>query len=161
MYLIWKSVKMLLIGVAALVVVLGVVGLITRKALPDNSERIMSSYFPPNPEGRLAKLLANDLSSNAEKSGIYPLANGRDAFLARLALVETAQYSLDLQYYIWHDDISGRLLAQSLLRAAERGVRVRLLLDDHTMAGMEPHLISIRKSTSVCLILICNVASVR
>lgn len=149
MYLIWKSVKMLLIGVAALVVVLGVVGLITRKALPDNSERIMSSYFPPNPEGSLAKLLANDLSSNAEKSGIYPLANGRDAFLARLALVETAQYSLDLQYYIWHDDISGRLLAQSLLRAAERGVRVRLLLDDHTMAGMDPMIATLNQHPQI------------
>ena len=45
-------------------------------------------------------------------------------------LARTAQRTLDVQYYIWHEDLTGRLLAAELLRAAERGVRVRVLIDD-------------------------------
>lgn len=138
MYLLWKSIKIILVVLAALVAVLGVVGLATKKNLPDNSGRTASTYLPPKADGVLGQAFAAQMEAQPGKSGIYPLADGRDAFLARLALAEAAQYSLDLQYYIWHDDISGRLLAQSLLKAAERGVRVRLLLDDHTMAGMDP-----------------------
>ena len=52
------------------------------------------------------------------------------AFAYRAATATSAQRSLDVQYYIWNDDLTGRLLAAELLRAAERGVRVRLLVDD-------------------------------
>ena len=45
-------------------------------------------------------------------------------------LIEHADRSLDIAYYIWHDDVSGKMLFQMLQRAAQRGVRVRLLLDD-------------------------------
>ncbi len=47
-----------------------------------------------------------------------------------MVLAEAAQRSLDVQYYIWHDDLTGRLFADALLRAADRGVRVRVLVDD-------------------------------
>lgn len=63
-------------------------------------------------------------------SGVYPLASGRDALSARLAMIAAADVSLDLQYYIWHRDHSGQLLVSHLMAAGERGVRVRLLLDD-------------------------------
>lgn len=144
-----KFIKVISKGLMILMVVLVIICLITHKNLPNNSNRSISTYLPPNPEGRFAQLLAQDLSAHAGKSGIYPLANGRDAFLARLALVEMAQYSLDLQYYIWHDDISGRLLAQSLYKAGERGVRVRLLLDDHTMAGMDAMIATLNKHPNI------------
>ena len=49
-----------------------------------------------------------------------------------------ADRTLDVQYYIWHDDLSGNLLFEALLRAADRGVRVRLLLDDNNTGGMDP-----------------------
>lgn len=62
-------------------------------------------------------------------AGFEMLPDGKEAFLARLALVEAAQHTLDLQYYIWKDDFVGTVLVDRLLAAADRGVRVRLLLD--------------------------------
>lgn len=64
------------------------------------------------------------------QSGFRPLIDGVEALLARLALAEMADKTLDVQYYIWHDDLTGRFFANALLRAADRGVRVRVLLDD-------------------------------
>ena len=64
------------------------------------------------------------------KSGLRLLASGHDAFAARAALIQQAERSIDAQYYIMHNDLTGRLFAYQLLKAADRGVRVRLLLDD-------------------------------
>ena len=63
-------------------------------------------------------------------SGFYPLVEGLDAFGARLRLLDMAERSVDLQYFLMKDDEAGRLLAAALLRTADRGVRVRFLLDD-------------------------------
>ncbi|HEY9450811.1 MAG TPA: phospholipase D family protein [Gemmatimonadaceae bacterium] len=71
------------------------------------------------------------------ESGIVPLADGRDAFAARALLAAAAESTLDIQYYIWHGDMSGTLLFEALHRAADRGVRVRLLLDDNNTAGLD------------------------
>ncbi len=65
------------------------------------------------------------------------LRNGRDAFAARAHLADAAQYTLDIQYYIWRNDMSGTLLFESIRRAANRGVRVRLLLDDNNTVGLD------------------------
>ena len=70
------------------------------------------------------------LKAHPGESGFRPLRNGVDALLARMVLAEAAERSLDVQYYIWHDDLTGRLFANALLRAADRGVRVRVILDD-------------------------------
>lgn len=70
-------------------------------------------------------------------SGIVPLREGYDAFAARVLLADHAEQTLDVQYYIWHDDISGTLLLDALRRAADRGVRVRLLLDDNNTSGLD------------------------
>ncbi|MFA0086964.1 phospholipase D family protein [Vibrio sp. 10N.261.51.F12] len=70
------------------------------------------------------------LHSFDEETGFYPLNRGHDALLARLAMIETAQSSIDVQYYIFRDDEAGNLIAWRLFEAAERGVRVRVLLDD-------------------------------
>lgn len=71
------------------------------------------------------------------KSGIYPLDDAWDAFAARLLLAERAEKTLDVQYYIWRNDKTGRLMLSALLDAAERGVRVRLLLDDLNSRPLE------------------------
>jgi len=63
-------------------------------------------------------------------SGFYPLNDGMDALGARLRLIEGADRSIDAQYFLMKDDTAGALFAGSLLSAADRGVRVRLLLDD-------------------------------
>lgn len=70
-----------------------------------------------------------------QESGIYPLKDGPGALAARVALVNAAVSSIDMQYYIWHDDTTGDLMFAALLQAADRGVRVRLLLDDLTTRG--------------------------
>lgn len=62
-------------------------------------------------------------------AGFEIIGDGREAFLARLAAIEAAQKSLDLQYFIWADDVTGTVIATRLLAAADRGVKVRLLLD--------------------------------
>jgi putative cardiolipin synthase len=80
------------------------------------------------------------LRANPGLTGIHPLQDGREAFAARVALAEVAERSLDVQYYIWHGDVSGRLMFEALRRAAERGVRVRLLLDDNNTKGLDPTL---------------------
>ncbi|HNR22955.1 MAG TPA: phospholipase D family protein [Steroidobacteraceae bacterium] len=64
------------------------------------------------------------------ESGFHMLADGVGAFVARVYLVRAAERSLDLQYYMINADDTGRLLVGELLDAADRGVRVRILLDD-------------------------------
>ncbi len=69
-------------------------------------------------------------SKHPDKTGFYPLGDGQAALLARLAIIEGAEKTLDVQYYIYRDDATSGLLTWYLYQAAERGVRVRLLLDD-------------------------------
>ncbi|MEN1957889.1 phospholipase D family protein [Luteimonas changyuni] len=77
------------------------------------------------------------LARNPGKTGALTLVDGIDAFAARAMSARQAGRSLDLQYYIWHDDLTGRLLAREAWQAAERGVRVRLLLDDINAGGKD------------------------
>lgn len=62
-------------------------------------------------------------------AGFEIIGDGKEAFLARLAMIEAAQKTLDFQYFIWADDYTGTVFASRLLAAADRGVKVRLLLD--------------------------------
>lgn len=71
------------------------------------------------------------------QSGFRLLSNSTEAFMARAELIRNAQSSLDLQYYIVHDGLSTRMLVEELLKAADRGVRVRILLDDTTSDGLD------------------------
>lgn len=89
---------------------------------------------------RLGKALKSVTAEHPGKSGVTMLQNPREAFVARLMLTELAQSSIDLQYYIWWDDISGTILYDALIRAANRGVRIRLLLDDNNTGGLDKKL---------------------
>lgn len=81
--------------------------------------------------GQLAEYYVSDNhSAKATQSGFYPLSDGQEALLARIALIENSQHALDLQYYIYRDDSTSSLLTHAIYQAAERGVRVRILLDD-------------------------------
>lgn len=66
----------------------------------------------------------------AGETVLTTLTSGRDAFYARLALADMAERSLDIQYFLWHKDLTGQVLLYNVLKAADRGVRVRILLDD-------------------------------
>jgi len=85
----------------------------------------------------LCRAIAPLLEAHPGLDGVYALHEGRSAFAARILLADTAQRSLDLQYYIWHGDRTGTLLFDAVRRAADRGVRVRLLLDDTNTWGVE------------------------
>lgn len=67
---------------------------------------------------------------NLEQTRLIPILDGVDAFYARVALANSAERSLDVQYFLWHKDLTGQILLKFLLEAADRGVRVRMLLDD-------------------------------
>ncbi len=99
------------------------------------------------------------LQTHPGQSGFRPLRSGVDALLARIVLADAAQRSLDVQYYIWHDDLSGRLFANALLRAADRGVRVRVLLDDVGAKANDEILLSIDSHPNIEIRLFNPVAS--
>lgn len=71
-----------------------------------------------------------DYNIAAGRSGLLLVPDNYDAFAVRVLAARSAIRTLDLMYYLWHDDHTGRLLLQEVFRAAERGVRVRMLLDD-------------------------------
>jgi len=75
-------------------------------------------------------LIETQITANPDKSGVYVLDTGTEALLARAWLADNAQKSIDVQYFIWSTDNIGILAAEALLRAAERGVRVRVIVDD-------------------------------
>ena len=79
---------------------------------------------------RQAANVSKWLDGDADANGFYPLNQGFDAFGARLLLVDNAEVSVDLQYFLMKSDNAGYVLAAKLLEAADRGVRVRVLLDD-------------------------------
>ena len=75
-------------------------------------------------------------------SGYHPIVTGANAFASRSILTSMATRNIDAQYYIWHDDQAGQLMLKDLWDAAERGVIVRLLLDDfNNNAKFDQHLL--------------------
>ena len=90
-----------------------------------------SVAIPPAEEAILDRWCARQQSlAEPGQSGARLVSQGTDAFALRALSARAAARSLDLQYYIWHNDATGRYLAGEALAAADRGVRVRLLLDD-------------------------------
>jgi putative cardiolipin synthase len=109
-------------------------------SLPSLEGRSASSALSDTASTELGLAITPLVAEHPGKSGVYALADGHDAFAARAVLANTAQRSLDVQYYIWRNDITGVLLFDALRAAADRGVRVRLLLDDNNTAGLDPAL---------------------
>ena len=112
-------------------------------SLPASVERSHSSALADTGGTRLGRALAPLVAANPGMTAIHALDNSRDAFAARVVLARVAERSLDVQYYIWRDDTTGNLLCKELWDAAERGVRVRLLLDDNSTRGLDHDLITL------------------
>jgi putative cardiolipin synthase len=91
------------------------------------------------PEGTdLGRQFADAARRHPGDSAFREINVGADGFRARAQIIDVAQRTLDLQYYIFRGDETGRMLTDHLLRAAERGVRIRVLIDDgDTVAGDE------------------------
>ena len=85
----------------------------------------------------LGRTFASQLAATPGQSGFHLIVSGQEAFLARAALAESAERTLDLQYYIVGEDATATLLLYRALRAAQRGVRVRLLIDDLYAVGRD------------------------
>lgn len=118
----------LLVTVLALLVISG---LLLADHLTPTSMGAASHVLPVQPaQTAIDRELAPALARHPGQSGVAFLSDGMDAFAARSAITRHAGRSLDLQYYLWHDDLIGHLMARELHQAAERGVRVRILLDD-------------------------------
>ena len=104
--------------------------------LPDNEARVASRQMT-DIDSTLSEAVATSIAGHPGLSGFHLLANGLDAFAARVLLADKAERTIDAQYYLFHDDLTGNLLLQHLLAAADRGVRVRLLIDDMDTAGRD------------------------
>lgn len=98
--------------------------------LPRDYPRAISTVHDRPVETALEQDLARLAAPYAGKSGFYIIDSGLEAFEARAALIKGAVKTLDLQYYIVNADVTGKLLMDLLLKAADRGVRLRLLIDD-------------------------------
>jgi cardiolipin synthase C len=107
-------------------------------SLPLNCPRTHTSALPHPEETYLWKTIQSQLDSHPGDSGFYLLPSGVDAFVARILLIDAAERTLDFQYYIFQGDITPKVIVDRMLAAADRGVRVRLLVDDWNIAGKDP-----------------------
>ncbi len=92
--------------------------------------RTASTAFEGFASTRLGQFFGPAADEHPGLSGFSLLSHGREAFIVRLALADLAERSLDMQYYVWDGDTTGRIVVDHVMKAADRGVRVRLLVDD-------------------------------
>jgi putative cardiolipin synthase len=98
-----------------------------------------SEALPPATDTPSAQYIDSEQAKRGvNESGFRLLTLNTNALMSRLALADKAERSIDLQYYVFSNDDTGRLVAQYLLKAADRGVRVRILLDDIAMDDAVP-----------------------
>jgi len=102
--------------------------------LPRHVQKFRSEALPHPETTSLGRLIAGE-ESNKNLSGIRLLSSGEEALADLIALADHAERTLDIQYYIIHQDDSARILLHHLRLAADRGVRVRVLVDDLNTAG--------------------------
>ncbi|MEP5763329.1 MAG: phospholipase D family protein [Halieaceae bacterium] len=124
---------------ASSVIFLAVLVGVACSSLPSDLEQGEASYaVEPAASGPLAELsLDCEQKVTEEQSCFLLLDDNFEDLQWRLALIDSAQHSIDIQTFIWARDFSGRLLISRLFEAAERGVRVRLLVDDFPTRGRD------------------------
>ncbi|MGE5668634.1 MAG: phospholipase D family protein [Betaproteobacteria bacterium] len=119
-------------------ILVGVAVVITGCAtLPAPRDRVETTALTDTAATRLGRAVAPVVAGHPGETGIHAMPDPRDAFAARVLLAGAAEKSIDAQYFIWNGDQVGYLLFQALWQAAERGVRVRLLLDDLNTKGLD------------------------
>jgi putative cardiolipin synthase len=91
----------------------------------------------------------SQIAANAGKSGVYVLETGTEALLARAWLADNAKDSVEVQYFIWSTDNIGILAAAALVRAAERGVRVRVIVDDLLIDAPDKSLLALARHPKI------------
>jgi putative cardiolipin synthase len=106
-------------------------------SVPKDYPRAESTALEAHDRTTIGGYFVKAAARHPGKSGFAIVRKPRPAFTARVALTELAEKTLDLQYYLWEPDATGGILAERLVRAADRGVRVRLLVDDMTVSGRD------------------------
>ena len=129
------------VRIACLSVLLLLAGCATR--LPTEVHRTPSSAFDRYDSTSLGRLFEEATVQHPGQSGFILIRKGRPAFTGRIAMTAMAEKSLDLQYYIWEQDTTGAILALKLIEAADRGVRVRVLVDDNNIEKRDSPIASI------------------
>jgi len=105
--------------------------------LPENVDRVESHAYRDIGDTRMAEAFREESAAHPGESGFLLLGDGLDAFVARAVLARRAERSIDAQYYLLHGDLTGKLFIDQLIKAADRGVRVRLLVDDIDLGGRD------------------------
>ena len=100
---------------------------------PRTSSQALTTYKTTD----IGKTMEREVARHSGKSGFNIIRYGREAFTARIAMTDLTEKTLDLQYYLWDQDETGRLLAYHTLLVADRGVKVRVLLDDIGLQGRD------------------------
>jgi putative cardiolipin synthase len=109
----------------------------------------VSHAFAAPEETALGRQFAAAERKHPGLSGFRLLPVGIDSFLLRMEMARAAQRSLDVQYFILQNDGTGKLLLEALLQAADRGVRVRILLDDYGLVGRDSELAALAQNRNV------------
>lgn len=104
---------------------------------PYQPQPVEYAFHTPTDQTSLAKLVLPLREKNPQLTGYHVLYDPLEALAARIHLIERAEKSLDLQYYIWDNDKIGKIALDALIRAADRGVKVRLLVDDMNTKTMQ------------------------
>src|SRR4051794_21632563 len=111
---------------------------------PLNFPRTASFAFNSPLETELGLAVEPQVKAHPGESGVYLLpGGGPDALVARAVLIDAARKSVDLQYFMFEDDMVSNFLLDHIVAAADRGVRVRMLLDDYWQAGRDRRLAGI------------------
>ncbi len=105
--------------------------------LPENSGRTASFAYTEPEETTIGREWQKGFQDHPGQSAYYLLSDGHDALVARVVLASQAEHTIDAQYYLLHKDKVGGIFIDQLLKAADRGVRVRLLLDDMGLEGRD------------------------
>jgi len=106
-------------------------------SIPADFEQVPSHTWQKPEQTKLGTFFDEYAPADRSLSGVRLLANPREAFRARFGSAYLAEKSLDMQYYLWKGDLTGSLLIYRALEAADRGVHVRLLLDDIYHSGRD------------------------
>jgi len=137
-------VKTIMLSIVLLVLAAVVVGALLSDRLMPKGTGAPSHALPVQADAtEWDRVLTPMLAEHPGQTGTILVNDGLEAFAARALSARGAGRSLDLQYYMWHDDLTGRLLGLEVWRAAQRGVRVRMLLDDMNAYGHDQQMLAL------------------
>jgi len=146
-------VKRYIHSILVLFVLLSLTACSTLSPAPEKvpAEKKQSKTLLPKKRAPLLRHLHQSYRPYDRYSSFYPLSKPMDALAARLFLIDRATVSLDVQYYIYHDDEIGGIISAHLIKAAQRGVKVRILLDDLDTSNKDNKLAQLQLHPNIAL----------